>query len=181
MKSAGDQIKFAVRLAQSDVSTWRPGDLLNERDNLRKFVTTRGDQYYGPFLSQPMVPPFPGDYTQEDFNKLQAEVHMILEQVTHEFGSFKSTLLPTLTLTLMSFQGAPLLQMSGSTRDVFLARLFFLLNEEGVENIKICPECSNIFWQDVKWQKYCARRCSNLASVKRFHRRAKKKKGKKKK
>ena len=64
---------------------------------------------------------------------------------------------------------------------MFLLQFLFLLLQEGVENLLTCPECGEVFFREDKRQKYCKRGCSNLASVKRFQRRAKKKKGSKKK
>ena len=184
MKTATEENKFAIWFAQRDLSALSRGDLLNLRDDLLHFVVS-AEGHTGPIIGSGVSRPAPHqkDYTVKHFDELQREVKSILAQATDQkYFSGKGPELHKLTFNLIQPSGGQkYIHVSGPVRDVFLIRLFFLLAQEGVDNIKTCPECGIIFYKHVGWQKYCSRRCSNLASVKRFQAKQKaKKKGRRK-
>lgn len=185
MKTATEEIQFAVQFAQLDLTALRRGDLLNLRDELGHFVVSPQD-HPGPIVGSGVSRPAPHqkDYTVKHFDELQREVKSILAQATDQkaYRYGRSVKLHKLEFQLIQPSGGrKYIYVTGSVQDVFLIRLFFLLAQEGVDNIKTCPECGTIFYKHVGWQKYCSRRCSNLASVKRFQAKQKaKKKGRRK-
>ena len=183
MKTAIDRIKFAIRLAKVDLQTLRPGDWLNLRDDLAQFSISKGGSSLkdlGGIRAVPLKEPLPGDYTENDFLKLQKDMKNLLagvSRISTEKGAMGAmTRLGPVDLNLSDpfGYGEVFVSAQGSTRDMFLLQLLFLLRQEGVENLMTCPECGEVFFREDKRQKYCKRGCSNLASVKRFHRKAKK-------
>lgn len=179
MKTAIDRIKFAIDLAKSDLKTTRRGDWLNLLDDLALFSKGSAGSIadLGGILASPLKEPLPRDYTESDFLRLQKDVKNMLSGVARKGpGEGAMTKLGPFHVDLSDpFRyGTVLVCAHGSTRDMFLLQLLFLLLQEGVENLMTCPECGEIFFREDKRQKYCKRGCSNLASVKRFHRKAKK-------
>ena len=149
------------------------------RYDLERFVVSP-EGHTGPIMGSGVTRPFPQDYTMKDFTDLQGAVRLVLEKALLEetYDYRGSTQVQSLEFNLVQPSSGPkYIYVIGSVRDVFLTILFFLLAQEGVDNIKTCPECGTIYYKHVGWQKYCSRRCTNLASVKRFQ--AKQKKGKK--
>lgn len=188
MKTAIDRIKFAIYLAKVNLKTQRPGDRLNLLDDLKQFSLSKGGSLLkdlGGINATPLKEPLPGDYTENDFLKLQKDLKNLLAGVakksTGERAMGAMTRMGPVDLNLSDHfgYGAVCVSAIGSTRDMFLLQLLFLFLQEGVENLMTCPECGEVFFREDKRQKYCKRGCSNLASVKRFHRKAKK--GRKKK
>ena len=62
------------------------------------------------------------------------------------------------------------LRATGTTRDIFLLRLLFLLSQQPLDCIRRCPECSTIFFR-IKKQQYCSRACTNKANVRTWRQR----------
>ena len=210
IKTAVDRIKFAIRFAGTDLSTLRPGDWTNLIDDLCQFLSItqgirrdvdtsrkKGDpasllhpvkgwvtQYDqegfvfgdGSVLASPNKPPFPWDYKAAEFDNLQRELKHALEGGTAGY-LFRPSEFSRVTLSLIR---PAHLSVSGSTRDVFFVTLLFLLFKEGAANIAKCPECSEVFWRETRRQKFCSRRCANLASVKAFHTRRRQQQSKQK-
>ena len=178
--TAREEIQFAVRFSQLDLAALRPGDVLNLRDDLEGFVVSPVD-HPGPILGSGVSRPFPQDYDLDDFSELQRAVKPILEKAIRREPDYRDpTQIERLEFNLLREDSeiGSYVYVTGSVRDVFLIRFFFLLAQEGVDNLKTCPECDAIYYKNVGWQKYCSRRCSNLASVKRFQRRKKAEKAK---
>ena len=178
--TAREEIKFAVRFSQLDLAALRPGDMLNLRDDLEGFVVSP-QHHPGQIVGSSVSRPFPQDYNLEDFSELQRAVKPILEKAIgrEPYDYREAVQIERLEFNLVhESSDRQHVYVSGSVRDVFLIRFFFLLAQEGVDNLKRCPECDSIYFKGVGWQKYCARRCSNLASVKRFQRKKKAEKAK---
>jgi hypothetical protein len=203
INTAVDRIKFAIRFAYTDLSTLRSGDWSNLKDDLCQFLKTKvisptkaighprrlvasnvlveyqafmiGE---GGILAQSSTPPLPQDYEPADFLALQGELKGALETGLGKALEFPRVAISLVPLDRGDGKITPNLLVSGSTRDTFFVTLLFLLFKEGFENIAKCPECSNVFWRDTQKRKFCARPCSNLASVKAFHKRRREKLGK---
>ena len=70
-----------------------------------------------------------------------------------------------------SVRGRYLTTFGGTLPDLFVIRALMLIDGEGAE-ISECPVCGNLFLVEFG-KKYCSRRCSNLAGVKRYQARKK--------
>ena len=106
----------------------------------------------------------PWDYEPADWLHLQADVNKVLHGEPVELSALRFALVG----------GGAVLYTSGQTHDVFLAVLLLLLARQGGENIAQCPQCAKVFWREMRRQKFCSRRCANLASVNAFNDRKKK-------
>ena len=110
----------------------------------------------------------PWEYEPADWLQLQADVKMVLRG-----GLVKLTCAQPTLMVGLGF-GSRLFISHGPTHDVFLIALLLLLAQEGGENISTCPQCDKVFWRETRRQKFCSRRCANLASVNAFNDRKKK-------
>ena len=189
MQTASDRIKFAVWFSQIDIDKLRPGDLLNLRDDLSLYLGRRGFEGsledLGGKVFIPDKHPFPDDFLEKDFKKLQKEVDEVLSGLADAgmTGAFKGIPLSGL-FGLIPIKGLDrcIMHSQAAVRDSFLLLLMILLEQQPISPIKRCPECRTIFYRESKRQKYCSRRCANLAATKRWQARQKKaKKGRKKK
>jgi hypothetical protein len=171
MRTANDRLQWAVRdFAQQDLRLFREGDWLNLREDLAGFLgygveqdVSSGDVVV---VSKP-----PRAYSEEDLRALQGEARKMLEGVVslRDTGSGVS---PGLELSgkwsaVARKAGPVLLTVATSVRDGFLFKLLLLLWQEGVDHVRRCPECSQLFWR-VKRQLYCSRTCSTRVNMRAY-------------
>jgi hypothetical protein len=165
MLPAEEQLRFVVRFAGLDLNHLRPGDWLNLRDDFQVFL----DKSTSGIMVRAAKPPFPADYTEDDFRALQQEVRELLTDIVATRGreSYAPST-PVLLRVIVSvvvveglFPGRPnALMIEGLTRDVFLWLVTYLLARESIDCIALCPECQTIFYRN-RNQLYCTRRCVN--------------------
>ena len=194
-------IQFLVRFAQMDLDTLRPGDWLNLRDDLQRFLRVN-EASHGDLVIEGVLPEHHQsdlieeglsveEYPEEAFRTLQTAVRTLLHQIAITSGDtpvepFAAYVHLSADFRLVRAQTGRkardhcvLLVTSGPVRDAFLLMTLFLLSRPPFTPIARCPECGKIFYRRDKRQKFCERRCANLAGTKRFYRRKKSKKGKK--
>lgn len=178
MKAAQERLKFIVKLAQERLSALRPGDLLNLRDDFVSFFyAEKGQDIRGPIgeVVTPFEQPLPQNYSIEDFEALQKEVYAILSEiVTGRDRGTPSAPECEIKAKLMAFsfhgiKNRSMLMLRGSTRDMFLLRLYLLLSQEPVNRILRCkaPDCDRIFYRERK-QEFCSTKCTNRAYMKEY-------------
>ncbi len=167
------------------------------QDDLRRFLDVRTVSHGGLFLEQPASAEVFSrvDRLREEIKTLQTEEIKVLQseaktlcyQVAIGAGdgavSFPVYIPISIESRLVRIQSGPknhsvLVAASGSLRDRFLILTLFLLSHTPFYPLAKCPECDEIFYRRDARQKFCRRRCANLASTKRFVERHKKKKGK---
>lgn len=178
MNRSQEQLKFVVDLAQKDLTDMRPGDLLNLRDDFQVFFWAKtGTDIRGPIgeTITPFEHPLPHEFTLENFVALQKEAYAILSEIV----AGRDTGMPSAPmreikakLTAFSFHGMKnrsILQAQGSTRDMFLLRLYLLLGQEPVDRILRCKatDCNRIFYRKRK-QEFCSTRCTNRDYMKTY-------------
>jgi hypothetical protein len=167
------RLQFAIRFAQMDLETLRPGDWLNLRDDLAVFLGYALGIYEreqkGELDTSDLQGTLPQAFTEADFRSLQADVKQVLQSLVHR-GMVN--LEPKEISAAYSLFNSPngsfrVLRARGTTHDMFLLRLFFLLNQQPLDCIRRCPECSTIFYR-IKKQQYCSRACTNKANVRNW-------------
>jgi hypothetical protein len=172
-----ERLEFAVKLAQTNLSEIRPGDLLNLRDDFQSFFAKPGHDMRGPIgeVVLPFAQPLPIEYTIKDFQELQKEVYKILNEIV----AGRDTSMPSapvceitaklIALSSPGMNGRSVLMAEGSTRDMFLLRLYLLLSREPVNRILRCkaPDCNEIFYRKRK-QKYHSPRCQSRDFMRTF-------------
>jgi predicted RNA-binding Zn ribbon-like protein len=164
-----EKLGFVVGLAQANFKSMRPGDLLNYRDDLSKFLNPDNEQRV---VIAPTVPPKPNEYGEKHFRALQKEVRKILREI----ATGKATRTPSAPISKITVKLGVLsiphlksraadmrmLMVTGKTRDGFLLGLSWLLAHEPVDRIRICKasDCETIFYRNRK-QLFCSTRCAN--------------------
>ena len=171
MKTTDDRIQFIVSLANMDpADELRRGDLINLREDLESYLKMPpGDSasQLATFVVKKDELKLLRKYSREDFQELQRLVLFALLQspipglqMIRRFGEAK--------VRFVLVGGAnPRMEIEGSVRGVFVLILLLLLQRFSIIR---CPECGEVFRPKTKRNKYCSRRCSNLASVKRWSR-----------
>ena len=155
--------QWALAFAMADLDTLRPGDWLNLREEIGNFIA--GNVAATDFF---MWPPPADDTSVAEVAALQLEVRRLFEWASR--GALAPVgdapgITVTATWKVVPMRGAAAtvaLVAEGTVRDLFLTRLVFLLNREGVRNLRACPECGRVFWR-VGRKLYCSRRCTNRA------------------
>lgn len=175
--TAAKRLQFAIRFAQMNLDALRPGDWLNLRDDLAIFLGCKSGHGYtiedkGGIATAPLAHPLPQEFSEEDFRALQKDVEVIVNSLVHE-GMLSTQAIEIhayYSLFNSSRANFHVLIAHGATRDMFLLTLFFLLNQEPLDRIKRCPECHVIFYR-IRKQQYCARACTNRATVRAWRQR----------
>ncbi len=178
MTKSQEQLEFAVRFAQEKLSELRPGDLLNFRDDFNFFFSARqGEDIRGPIgeTVMPLDAAQPKDYAIADFKVLQKEVFSILDNLVKGRDAVPLSSTPckiTVALTAFSLRGVQnraILMAQGSTRDMFLLRLYLLLSQEPIDRILRCKaaDCDRLFYRKRK-QEFCSQRCTNRQYQKKY-------------
>ncbi len=197
--SFDQRIEFLLRFAQDDLDAYRPGDWLNLRDDSQRFLrvdrVSHGDLFIEGVLPEHHQSDLIAEglsleeYPEEAFRALRIDVKNLLHQVAIGAGdgsvTFSKYVPVSVNLRLARVQTGPenhcvLIGASGPVRDAFLLMAMFLLTRQPFRPIARCPECGKIFHRRDKRQRFCERRCANLAATKRFQKRKKAKKVKKK-
>src|SRR5262245_46909462 len=184
MKTARDRLEFAIRFAEMDLQTLRPGDWMNLSDDLGAFhgrdvpggVTLKD---LGGFIARPTD----GPLSEERFQGLQREVQSLLRALV-AVRSFLRDLLasdkpaandepvspPLPPIPVMAeyivtagIKAGGTLYVEGRTRDVTLLRLMHLLTGGGIDAVFVCPECDRLFYR-VRRQLFCSKKCVNRAN-----------------
>jgi len=181
------RMRFLVSFINMKMDNLRPGDWLNLRDDLGRFLRDAGQWDLVLAVKGISVQKYP----EEAIKSLCGIVKILLSQAANasqdRTGVLQKTFgIPTSIHITADFrvsrsQGDFVrLAVSGKLSDVFLFQTLFLLSRAPIEPIRECPECGNIFYRQDKRQKFCSRRCANLAGTKRWQNRKKAKKGEKK-
>jgi hypothetical protein len=178
--NAAQRLQFVVRFAQMDLETLRPGDWLNLQWELRDFLLpTHQDLLPGGLHVFPVDPPYPEDYSRQDFRTLQAETRAILEMVIDTREDNRGWRFTPIQIRFAApqvpqppdgKQGRHLLDAEGTTRDMFLLLLWALLGQSNTAPLLRCPECNTIFLRK-RNQEYCSRACVNRVSQRRWRER----------
>ncbi len=167
--SADDRLLFAVRFAHMRLDQLRQGDRLNLRDDLTTFLGVQDPEIVG-------VPPYntggirvsvtekpPTELTDADIADLQrATIAMLKSQVVTEYTTEDGAVLEG-TVQFSAIVPLPTgmpggLLFRGSGPDMFVLVLSFLLSQQAVNRIQVCPECGKLFLR-MRKQQYCSRTC----------------------
>jgi hypothetical protein len=191
-----DRLQFAVRFAQMNLDTLRAGDRLNLREDFLGFLNLRPNhghsnggvvalqtegstrELYQPLMSLGFVGvvegPTPDTLSEDDFLALQRDVQRdvwtVLDTLTHAVRPGETSNPP--------FVGrCPEVRVmqngwyaKGTSRQVFVEQLLYLLGQEPSDRILRCPECETLFYR-VQKQAYCSRRCGNRVTQRRWRER----------
>ena len=195
--SSKERLEFLVKFVQMDLDALRPGSWMNLRDDLDNYLRIIGAGPSDLVLTE-IEEPLPKDYPEEGFRTLQVDVRKLLEQasriahvelgpgVTWKFHDPRFS--PEQLFSLVDISAkfclgkmeneAVILAAAGPVRDVFLLVTLFTLSRRP-ESLLECAECGKVFYRRDKRQKFCERRCTNLAGAKRYARKNAQKKAKK--
>jgi hypothetical protein len=151
------RLEFAIRFAQTDLSSFREGDWLNLFDDVLEFL--RGI---------PAVIPMKGKKAlldRADAEALKNEIYALLKEIVNiRDGKYESEPHPiAFNLIVMPPLTGPrkvVFFTEGSTRDLFLLRTALLLFQQPTDKVLRChaSDCDRIFLRKRK-QRYCSPRC----------------------
>jgi hypothetical protein len=150
-------LRFAVRFAETDLETLRPGDWMNLRDELES-VMSPSIPMPGVLVSPVKVQELTDDFVKalrEDFRRFLAPVadgQAAAESARR--GRPETVRLGEMGLGVLPSGG---IYVNGDPRTAALMKLAFVvaLNTEAVRR---CPECRRLFYR-VRRQLYCSRTC----------------------
>ncbi len=175
--TVSERLQIALRFAQADLDTLRPGHWLNLRDDLAVFLDCKAGQQsqypaVGGIMAGPDVHPEAGAYSEEAIRELQKEMRRLLQGAVDR-TPLEAAAVPIQGLfsIMFSSQGTEKRIVAyGPTPDMVLATLLFLLDPEHLDHLKRCPECGVIFYRIAK-QQYCSRPCTNRANIRNWRQR----------
>ena len=163
-KAKSSALRSLLEFANADLDEFRRGDWTNLRDDLSDLF-----QLPMPAGTWQLDPSDTEKLQEKDLKHLQRGLHMIL--IPTRFPGIKTISRIKLDIGRASVGGRYLTTFGGTLPDLFVIRALMLIDGEGAE-ISECPECGNLFLVEFG-KKYCSRRCSNLAGVKRYQARKK--------
>lgn len=177
---AAERIGFAVRFSRLNLQAMNAHDLKKLRDEAFGRFLGLGP-HGGTLQEQGGIVVFPNElsapgailvWDRGDYKGLQADVRSLLREVIAAKGQPGYVKYVSLRAQwgIVDFKGTPVPCVSGPARDLFLVRLFFLLVREGIDRLRKCPECGNIFYR-VRRQIRCSSACTNRALVRAFRER----------
>ncbi len=179
--SFDQRMEFLINFAGLHLGELRPGDWLNLRDDMKRFLGSVRDpgEVVVSFTEKDVE-----RYPDKSVRSLQGLVRTLLSQVANaskdRTGKLQSMGIPTALALRANFRvirdpgDFVLLNVRGNLTDLFLFKTLFLLFQAPIEPIRECPECGKTFYRHDQRQKYCERRCANLVATKRFVQRKKK-------
>ena len=177
MGNARQRFQFVVRFASLDLDRCREGDWYNLREDLRDFLLpTHASLRPGGLHLWPTDPPMPEAYSPADFKALQAEVRdmlalVVVSRAGNEVWPYKPVAfrlaLPHVPDMPAAHPGRHFVSAQGSTRDLFLLGVAWLLAEVNTSTLSRCPECDTIFLRKSN-QLYCARACANKVAYRAY-------------
>jgi hypothetical protein len=120
----------------------------------------------GGIVATPLAHPLPDEYSEDDFRTLQTHARSVLHDATQSVLPLGPGIeLSGYLMLLRASEGEwGHIMAQGTTYDMFLLTLMFLINQEPSGRLKRCPECGAAFYR-IKKQKYCSRVCANRVSM----------------
>jgi hypothetical protein len=175
--TVSERLQIAIRFAQANLNTLRPGDWLNLRNDLAIFLGCKaGEQSQYPaaggVMGGPDIHPEDDKFTEDAIRALQEEMRRLLQGAVDRIP-LEAPAVPIQGLfsIMFSSQGTEKRIVGyGPTRDMTLVTLLFLLDPEHLDRIRKCPECNSIFYRIAK-QQYCSRPCTNRANLRNWRQR----------
>jgi hypothetical protein len=173
MTTSRRRLRWLVDFVSLDLSTLRPGDQSNLRDELHDFLLPLHSSLAPAGLhTWPTVEPLVHLYPPAEMAALQAEIHeglvlAIRSRADNRMLPHKE--LPTLRYSaphVPADTGAPgrhCLSVQGSVRDLVWLLFYHLLATENTAALTRCPECDRIFLRQSN-QRYCGKTCTNRVS-----------------
>ena len=163
-KAKSSALRSLVEFANADLDEFRRGDWTNLRDDLSDLFQL--PMHVGTWELDPSDVE---ELQEKDLKHLQMRLHAIL--IPTRFPGMKGINKVKLDIGRARVGDRYLTTFGGTLPHLFVIRAIMLIDGEGAK-ISKCPECGNLFLVEFG-KKYCSRRCSNLASVKRYQARKK--------
>jgi hypothetical protein len=168
MSTSDQRLRFAIEFSRMDLDKIRPGDLMNLREDLYSFA----------FAPERFVPDnvfadsdeFGSirELSIQHLKGLQIETrHALGDCATVRVHTSSRPVTISLCINKTRIVRRNVLHVAGDPRDCFLTILYFLLSQEPVGRIRVCPGCGENFYK-IKKQKYCSRRCGNRAYMRKY-------------
>ena len=179
------QLAWVVRFAYLDLATLPPEDWQHLREDFLDFLgwdpeakreLRSVDNARGGLMPTRVGPPYPEDFTEQDFRALQREVWTILRGAArdtldeHPPCIEVKTSLVVVSLGSAMPRGGYVTNVIGPPRDLFLFLLLDILRQEPPDRILRCPDCQTLFVRTYG-QVYCSRPCTNRAGIRAWRQR----------
>jgi hypothetical protein len=174
------RFRWAIWFAQLNLATLWTQNWLSLQTELRDFLnSTHKDLEPGGLFVNPSEPPVPEEFSRENFRALQADTQAVLQAVIQSRTDPTGINLTPMQLQFATVPARPrettgperqVLVAEGTTRDVFLLRLWVLLGHVNTTGLLRCRECGAIFYRQ-RNQEYCGRTCVNRVSQRRWRER----------
>jgi hypothetical protein len=177
MTTDSQRFRFVLRFVGLDLDRFRAGDWQNLQEDLRNFLLPiYADLKPGGLHTWPDVGPMPEEYSQADFQALQAETQDYLVRVITSRANPEAWAPQWIRIGLTNphisaqdggYPGRHVLSVHGAVRDLFLFRVGALLQRVNTGALTRCPDCDTIFLRKSN-QTYCSRRCVNRVGQRRW-------------
>ena len=161
------RVKWTINFFLSDLRHLRPGDILNLRGELQRFLNYDNKSFtpsdVGGFVATIRKAPYPHEFAAEDFQSLRRQLDFFLadrlvstsygrnEQVTR--GEWRCQVKVEINDWMLPM-------VTGTTVDTFLYRLYHDLETVGVDRLRTCDHCKRIYFKFGR-KNYCSRQCAN--------------------
>jgi hypothetical protein len=110
------------------------------------------------------------EYEPGDLVRLREDVVRVLRPVSTQARtrSLMRTSIDSLSFVALPYRDRSVLVVSGTVRDVFMYVLLLTLAQEPNASVRRCQTCGEMFMRAGK-RLFCSRRCTNKASMTRWH------------
>ena len=172
VRTPQDLLKFGIQLAETNLTNLRDADLKRMRRQLASALGRDSGSVdsvrAGVLISRKFDGPSPDRYGVEDLARLQVEVTRLLRPVTAgAFRPLQPTSLAMIRVMTLPYRDRSLPYLQGTVTAVFLHILLLALSMTDNRVVRRCPVCSRLLAADGK-RRYCNRRCTNRASMKKY-------------
>jgi hypothetical protein len=169
--TGSERLQLVIAFSRMNLDKLRPGDWINLKYDLKTFLGCNPERHYRfpstvGILATPLAHPLPDEYSEDDFRSLQKHARSMLQDATQETLPVGPGIEPGGYMMFLrdSYGKWGHILAQGTTHDMFLLTLFFLISQEPSGRLKRCPECDAAFYR-IKKQKYCSRICTNKVSM----------------
>src|SRR5262245_39058940 len=156
-ETSRDRLKWLIEFARMpSAKEWKEWEWIKVRDEIVDFAVG-GDGGVFRFVVDTSIADVIANLDRKFAETLRLVVNDVLQAFV--FGNEGSGVFINtefgITANVVVFQS--------SIRNMFFVRLGFVINDEGISQIKKCPECGRLFYKTRK-QKYCSKTCINRVS-----------------
>ena len=163
MRTSKDRLQWLIEFAQtpqlSAATETKEWEWLKLKDEILEFIYGRTGLLRFEIEVDSETDPADG-LTKERIDQLRKTARLVVHEFVHDAD--------TRAFVRLQFGfAAKGFVFRGSMADLFYVRLGLVICDEGISQIKECPECHRLFYR-IRKHKYCSKTCINRVSRKKW-------------